>query len=51
MRLADTWVQFELAAKRLIDLACIAASLMQNMHVIAAIALQSSQFFAGTRGV
>jgi len=35
-----------LAAKRKIDLACIAASRMQNLHTLAAIALQSRQFCA-----
>jgi len=40
-----------LAAKRLIDLACVAAGWMQNLHALAAIALQSRQFFAIKQGV
>jgi len=39
-----------LVAKRLIYLACVATSQMQNLHELAAIALQSRQFFAMTRG-
>jgi len=42
MQLADKWI---------IDLACIAASQRQNLHALAAIALQSRQFFAMTQGV
>jgi len=39
-----------LAAKRLIYLACIAASRMQNLDALAAIALQSRQFFCHDAG-
>jgi len=54
MRVAATLVQLAcnlIAAKRLIDLACIAVSWMQNLHALAAIALQSRQFFAMRQGV
>jgi len=39
-----------LAAKRQVDVACIAASRLQNSHALAAITLQSRQFFAMTLG-
>jgi len=39
-----------LAAKRQVDVACIAASRLQNLHALAAITLQSRQFFAMTLG-
>jgi len=41
----------QLAAKRQVDVACIAASRVQNLHALAAITLQSCQFFAMTVGV
>jgi len=41
----------QLAANRLIDLASIAGSRMQNLHALAAIALQSRKFCAMTQGV
>jgi len=34
------------AAKRQIVVACVAASRVQNLHALAAITLQSRQFFA-----
>jgi len=39
----------QLAAKRQIDVACIAASWLQNLHALAAITLQCRQFFAMTQ--
>jgi len=36
----------QLAAKRQIDVECIAASRVQNLHPLAAITLQSRQLFA-----
>jgi hypothetical protein len=39
-----------LAAKRQVDVSCIAASRVQNLHALAAITLQSRQFFAMTLG-
>jgi len=39
-----------LAAKWQIVVACIAASRLQNLHVLAATTLQSRQFFAMTLG-
>jgi len=44
-------VEATLAAKRLVDLACKAATWTPNLHALAAIALQSRQFFAMTQGV
>jgi len=55
MRMVATWVQFAcdwwVVAKQRIDLACLAASRMQSLHALAAIALQSRQYFAMTQGV
>jgi len=39
-----------LAAKWLIELVCIAAIQMQNLHALAAFALQSCQFFCNVAG-
>jgi len=40
----------QLAAKRLIDLVCIAASWIQNFNSLAAIVLESRQFFCNDAG-